>query len=187
MKQKTHFFSFIITLLSISISDSRCNNKEHITWKDEKQLKWDYFQNDRPHGEDTSATSSIRISLQYEAGDRLKWFVAECLFLKKGSFVGSRKTDYILKHEQGHFDIGEIYTRLLRKEILIIGKGDNMNISKRIDSLTNKIKKLLLQEQLLYDSETKNSLDTIKQKYWDERLRKGLDSLSTFSEHKYWF
>ncbi len=186
MLQQFWFFSFAILFISFSLNNNQCNSKEYIVWNDKKKLRWDYFQSIKAPGRDTGSTSKIQIKLEYKVENHLQWFSAECIFLKKSSFLGSNRTDYVLNHEQVHFDIGEVYARVLRKEILLIGKEINRNNSKRIDSLVDATKALLIQEQLLYDSETDGSQNRTKQEWWDMKIRSKLDSLSAFAKHKYW-
>ena len=57
--------------------------------------------------------TNIKFDFSYSSETGFKYHIT-CQFDKNSSW-GRVKTDYILSHEQGHFDIAEIYTRKLCK------------------------------------------------------------------------
>src|SRR5580704_14365013 len=87
-----------------------------IDWDANRKLKWDDFMaapdKNSPNAAETSST--IKFDYSYN-GRELKYHIA-CQFDKKKSWVRV-KTDYILSHEQGHFDIAEIFARKLNKSL----------------------------------------------------------------------
>lgn len=101
------------------------------------------------------------IELEYEV---------KSYFNKKGSWVkrGS-KNEYLLKHEQVHFDITELHARKLRKKLSEI----NVNtLGKEPREVLNKYYKVIEKERGLmqqkYDRETNHSLNKNAQLKWQE-------------------
>lgn len=182
------FFPFwgLLVLLASSDNYINCNkNKEYIIWDENRKLEWKDFQSEDFAGMGVAATSSVKLRLDYQVLTSVLWYSVQCLFFKKESSVGLGKSDYILNHEQGHFDIGEIYARELRKEIQKIRNKINKKNSQKVDSVYDVVNEMFVNEQSLYDKETKQSTDTLQQKIWHLKIKKRLDSLQEFKKQKY--
>lgn len=61
-------------------------------------------------------------------------------------------------HEEGHFDIGEIFARRLRKDLSATLRRTPVISPRRIDSIVHVHSKALDDMQKLYDNETNHSL-----------------------------
>ena len=90
------------------------------------------------------------------------------------------KTDYILSHEQGHFDIAEIFARKLNK------KMSEYNFNKKTyQQEVNKIYQDILDEkeamQNDYDRQTNHSINKEKQAEWLKKIEKMLDQYKDFA------
>ncbi|MEQ9415218.1 MAG: hypothetical protein RIF39_15390, partial [Cyclobacteriaceae bacterium] len=103
---------FILSWVSISIEDP-------ILWSKEKRLSWNDFQANAPKLDSHVALS--RVEIQYESAvDKAGKMTMEIkgVFIKEQSWVKQdRKSESILKHEQYHFNLTEVWARKLRKEI----------------------------------------------------------------------
>ena len=87
---------------------------------------------------------------------------------------GRSKTDYILNHEQGHFDIAEIFARKLNKKMseYQFNKTTYKNDLKNIyDGITTE--KEVFQDQ--YDKETDHSRKKEQQAEWLKKIEKMLE------------
>src|SRR5690349_19213237 len=92
------------------------NEDNIIDWSASRKLTWADFKG-KPDPASTNAAlthSSITLSSEY-SNKQIKYMVS-CKFNKLLSW-GRVKNDYILKHEQGHFDIAEAHARLLFKNL----------------------------------------------------------------------
>ncbi len=102
-------------------------------------------------------------------------------FYKKQSWVKPSVFDsYRLLHEQTHFNITEIFARLVRKKIQSNPKYYKENfdeIKKLVFDYTNECDKY--QDQ--YDLETRHSLDSSKQAIWNQKI---IDSVNTLSKYQ---
>ena len=134
-------------------------------------LKWSDFSGNPDNGVDYFAFTYWNISYKYDAfqfkGDTIKWQVQIILDLGKNSWKKKDKiSDTVLKHEQGHFDVGIICAMELQERInnTIFLKGDyQVRLSAVIKEVVDKYKKMDLQ----YDVETNHSVKREEQWKWD--------------------
>ncbi len=112
------------------------------------------------------AESNTGISYELIKGDR---FYAKAIFEKNKSYISaklaSNKIDYIITHEQGHFDIAEYVTRKLN--LRLNGIKDNQVADKLFNQAIVELETM----QVLYDYETDHSEDHDAQKQWILRIR----------------
>src|SRR2546423_4065612 len=129
-----HLFSFSLMLLTFSgqpvpakstteapatkmeqiipVNNNDYNGGEYIPWRPARRLTWDDYQCDPVRNTDAVASTSTSLGISYQLVDSKLTYHITCGFSKSKSW-GLLKTDYILAHEQGHFDITEIFARKL--------------------------------------------------------------------------
>jgi hypothetical protein len=83
----------------------------------------------------------------------------------------------LLNHELCHFKITEYYARLIRKEISELPAEYNRT---DIDEIKEKYNRLENDLQFQYDEETMHSYVLFKQKEWEAKVNKWLDSLKQY-------
>ena len=86
--------------------------------------------------------------------------------------------DYILAHEQLHFDITELHVRKLKKQISALKV--TKNIGSILDRLLHNINNELSKMQNQYDSESKNSTDKDAQYKWEVFIAKELKAYQNY-------
>ena len=154
-----------------------------IAWSTARPLVWSDFKGE-PDGNSVNAaltSSAISFGYNYNSHDGFTWHI-QCLFDKNRSWVRV-KNDFILAHEQGHFDITEIYARKLQKQL----KAYSFN-KDRAQKEVSAIYKGIMQEQVdtqnRYDEETDHSRVKDKQLAWLEKIKKELDGLKEYANYK---
>jgi len=91
--------------------------------------------------------------------------VIEAYFYPYKSWVKKELADdYILAHEQLHFDITELHVRKFRKQINSVKASQNLGSI--MDKLHHNINKELADMQNRYDTETSNSMNKETQANW---------------------
>ena len=85
------------------------------------------------------------------------------------------ETDYLLNHEQGHFNLTEIYRRLAMDSIKSLKMFKNHDVKPIIFHFKIKLKKI----HDIYDKETDHSLIRESQLKWDNMIANKLDSLDS--------
>lgn len=180
------FFAFVapsfVTVSSVSLEKGK-----HVIWHQRAELTWDDFEEvshlDEPGAR---AFSFVRIrSHQGFVADSLEIEVS-CLFDRTRSKVQRGfQTEELLRHEQGHFDIGEIWTRKLRKAYAQLpftrenfeAENGQVVIEAIYDNIWNKMRQM--QED--YDESTNHGRNEHAQLDWNQKIRKELAALKIFS------
>ena len=86
----------------------------------------------------------------------------------------------LLEHEQGHFDLCEIYTRQLRKR-LEDKKLTAFNLNTDANVIFKEIYASYLERQEQYEKETEYGLDRQKQMEWTITINKEINQLSIYT------
>lgn len=92
---------------------------------------------------------------------------------RERSWIKSQNDSASLKHEQGHFDITEIYARKLRKEIM---HAKSLFDAKRLYWLISSEEE---HEQNNYDKDNSGTTEGISQ-FWEQKIRRELDGLKAY-------
>ena len=176
------FFTFFSGVANFSFSQI---SKADILWSAETKLAWTDFRGSPSPTVDQTAQSSIKFGFYVKPvrGEKGKFMVSfYTLFERyKSWYKRNVKNDYVLQHEQIHFDIAEVFARKARREI--------MNSKKVNKATVNKIMKGILLEYArytdLFDAETSYGYKHEAQAQWAERIKKELDELEEYKEHTF--
>jgi len=114
-----------------------------------------------------------------ESNGNLNFYV-EAIFVKSKSYLKTT-SEYVLKHEQLHFDICELFARKLRQKILALDFKKIRNVQDVVKNLYAKVSQEMIKEQDKYDSETEHGFNSARQQAWSEKVKKQLDELEKFS------
>ncbi len=159
-----------------SIADSR-----YIVYIPSQKLTIEDFTGKPDAGNDAVAITSsgflFKAGYRNKAGKATLLISVYCNFDKQLSWMKeSGKNDYILGHEQYHFDISYISTLLFIKKL----KQTNFTNSKymqQLEAVYNDAIKNMEQLQNHYDTETNNGLQKDKQEIWNKKIDKELTIL----------
>ena len=121
----------------------------------------------RPERSDTAAASiSVTISLGYAKtrNGNLKYRVSAVMAMDESWIKEEFRTESVLSHEQGHFDIAHIYAKQLEAVLKTrpYAANDVSALQALYDSFLEKMNAL----QLQYDNETKGGADLTAQIKW---------------------
>lgn len=86
----------------------------------------------------------------------------------------------MLQHEQGHFDIAEVFARMMRKEMAEMDLGDCKKLDLRIKKRYNKVFNKMQEMQELYDFETEHSQNRTEQIIWLNHIKQLLEKYSDY-------
>lgn len=149
-------------------SSARTESQEMIPWENDSRLVWDDFLCEPKVGTDAVASTSTSLGIAYQLnGGQLKYHIT-CYFNKEKSW-GLMKTDYILAHEQGHFDITEIFARRLNQALQNY-RFNKRSFKKDISQIYQAIVDEKEEYQKTYDAETDHSRNRKVQYDWLERI-----------------
>ena len=154
------------------------------TWEQHPALNWSDFKGRAPRtmGEPSAMTDTgFRVQLECRDG-ALDIRVAAEFYLSSSWVKTARKSAELLRHEQGHFDITELYARKMRKAIreAKIGCEDDRTAEAAGKKLFEQLDREWEKEEKRYDAETKDGIDLVKQKESSGRTATELEELSRY-------
>jgi hypothetical protein len=159
-------FIFLFALLPAYAQDT-------LNWKQGNRLSWNDFRGKPDQRSNFLALSSTGISYSIYFTANTIQLDAEAFFVKSNSWKKPAADSSLLLHEQGHFDITEIYRRKIVKSAKVIPA----NVPDKAAWVSEMADKIIEQKnafQLLYDDETRNGTDKKKQELWLSKIRQEL-------------
>ncbi len=146
---------------------------ETIVWT-EKRLTWKDFKGPSPVSSRVAATTASGISYEFStAGTKdafaIDFVITTHFYPKKSWYKPVLCDDFVLSHEQLHFDISELFARKLRKE-LSEATFTHENIKAKVKAIYNKNNKALNDYQNRYDEETNFSRYLQQQILWNKKI-----------------
>jgi len=173
-----------IFLVPFLISGSLFSQK--IIWQENNRLKWENFKSkiNNQQGDNVVAYThcgweySVVKSTNPKIPVRIK---VTTIFNEDQSWKDVRRiNDYVLLHEQKHFDIAEIHARKLRKEIAerIKTSGD---YNKYFQAIYNRVLNDYRKFQAAYDRETRHGMNEEKQAEYNRVVSEALETLKSYA------
>jgi len=154
----------------------------YLTWKDSKKLNWNdftYVSEDTCYLEE-DAMASVWLKMKSFYNPQLNFCIKAVFDMNKSMAIDTLSKE-LLAHEQGHFDLCELYARKLRRKfdsLLNIGNEDWAIYEKEFA----KINKEHVIEQNKYDLETNHSTNKTEQKKWNLYIEENLLSLDKYKD-----
>jgi predicted secreted Zn-dependent protease len=172
----------LLLVLTFSVFFLPSADENIIEWDHSRKLTWADFKGKPDPNSTNAALTNSTIKAEFGYNDKGLTHSIKCQFNKLLSW-GKIKNDYILNHEQGHFDITEAHARLLHKNLI-----EYVFNSKTVGDDIGKIHKATMKEhvemQKQYDLLTNHSLDSAEQKKWDKKIAALLEGLKEYSDYK---
>lgn len=168
----------LIIYLNLIICFVSYNSEDTLLWSNDLKLTWNDFKGEQNIESNAVAVTASGITFSYKvrkANSRIIDFTpsVEAHFYPKKSWVKLELADdYILAHEQLHFDITELHVRKLKKQIGALKV--TQNLGSILDRLHQNINKELSNMQNKYDYESNNSINKEVQNRWEEFIAKEL-------------
>ncbi len=160
-------------------------NPEKIYWQDEP-LSWIDFKaapvKESPFQANTNAGISYSWNLKNENGVISLLYEVYSFFNPHNSWVvPTSKSDYLLAHEQLHFDITELHARKLRKALSNVKMQQLGKDPKTfLNSLYSKFEKERSAMQQKFDRESNHSMNKEAEAKWQIFVKEELDRLKDY-------
>lgn len=154
---------------------------ENIPWAARRILSWEDFQSAPQLGTEAVASTSTSLGLSYQLRSGVLTYEITCNFSKPKSW-GSLKTDYILAHEQGHFDITEIHARKLYKALADL-QFNRHTYKEDINAIYQQIVKEKEEMQETYDQESDHSRNHKVQSEWFTKIDNMLTDTEAYATY----
>jgi Bacterial protein of unknown function (DUF922) len=156
-------------------------NNDLIDWNAERKLSWNDFRAEPDKSFVAAALTSTSIKIDFSYYNETLQYHIHCRFDKNKSWVRV-KNDYILAHEQAHFDIAEIYARKLNK-VLKAYKPNEAHLSNDVNKIYDNMMKEYYAKQEEYDNETNYSINRSKQEEWLKKVKEELLALQDYAKY----
>lgn len=175
---------FILLFFFLFSGISFAQEKEKIEWLANGPLTWNDFKaapkNSVPYEANTNSGITFSWSYSTESGKPVLEYEVFSFFYPQSSWVKEvEETQYLLRHEQLHFDITELHARKLRKAIDQYKMGSN--IKKELNQLYEKIERERVKMQNRFDAETNHSRNKEAEAKWRKFV---LEELQRFNRYK---
>lgn len=165
------FFSCSSLLQNPFVMQPKPSTDTFISWNENRKLSWDDYKGVPDMDLKASAITYCELGFRMSKPTifhKTKYVVYNNFFPEQSWVKPEFKTDEILlKHEQGHFDLAQVYAKKL-----------NLSLQKKHPAQARKIWKKIydkyVQAQQRYDRETKYGTDSLQQKKWNEYIQKEL-------------
>lgn len=171
-----------LLLLALTLSFSVPADENLIEWSPSRKLTWADFKGAPDPSSTNAALTNSTIKAEFGYNDKGLTHSIKCMFNKRLSW-GRVRNEYILNHEQGHFDITEAHARLLHKNLSEY-KFNTATVGDDINKIYSETMKDHVTMQKQYDLLTNHSLDSAEQKKWDTKISAVLKELEKFSDYK---
>lgn len=175
---KIILFSFLFIPAGLPAQDK---NEELLAWNSGRKLTWSDYKAKPDAYSDAAASTTTYLSIEYNISKNGFTYKIESRFSKTRSW-GLHKTSYILSHEQGHFDIAEIFARKLYMKMNTY-KFDKRSYQKDLNKIYNDILKDKEDMQNDYDRETNHSINKTKQTEWLVKIERMLEEYKDYADY----
>ena len=163
---------FIILFFVFSIISSPSAEEVKIIWSEEYKLTWSDFKASKTTTSDYVASTSSGISYTYsytytDTQTRIitNIIITSNFYPYKSWYNKKEVSDYILKHEQTHFDISELHARILKKRVAKITFSETTDTE--LEFLYYKTEKERITMQHRFDGESNHSKNKEKELEWE--------------------
>lgn len=152
-------------------------------------LQWSDFKEDNTvDGKYGKHAAKSHWRLAFKLGDKVKdspqvQATVQAFFIPAKSWVNRKSigNTKLLIHEQIHFDLVELYARLLRKELLSTSYNEQ-RYKKNIKRVYKRTMAALRTKQAEYDIDTRHGKDITRQAYWISYVRMQLEETGHLTE-----
>jgi len=170
-------FAFITPM---ELRHSKSDAPTLIDWEEQDPLTWNDFKGKAKDWGSVSALTASAIEYAYDCDKGKLNLSVKAIFIPEESWAKSdAKNEYILSHEQLHFDITEVYARKLRKELA--ARVNSCYEVRRIDGIARKVLDEWKVEQAKYDKDTGHSIHKDLQELWHKKIDRKLEYYADYS------
>lgn len=157
------------------------------TWTPERRLSWDDFRGPvQPYSSDNIAAATF-CAIGFETNTvsqnnpTLRVNVFNTFYTRKSWIREEEKNPEILAHEQGHFDLCELYTRKLRERMSNV-KVDVASLRATLKGIYAQLQQEYQERQQLYEDETNHGLIYDQQDRWEAMITQELAQMEKWKD-----
>lgn len=161
--------------------DIRKFKKDTIVWQADSLLKKEDFKARYKGSNGPLGFTDAAIFIYPGENSGQLIFYVEALFFKSKSYI-VKYSEYVLKHEQIHFDIAELYARKLRQKIADTDFKKVKDVHGEITRFFRQTFADFKKEEEKYDKDTQHGLNPAKQQLWNDDIQNRIKELDKYSD-----
>lgn len=171
---------FTILFISLLATTAKAQDSTFV-WTENRTIQWDDFLGQANDSSSYDAEVFAEVCYKYEfSKKRSPKFEVFALFNRSTSWCKpGRQTESLLKHEQLHFDIAELYALKLKQQFESFSYSENF--AQEILQMFNALKAEYHIMQARCDEETNHSLNKEKQAGWEAYVNNELQKASGYA------
>ena len=178
---------YLVCVFSMHLTSAQTTG-DIILWNKDIKLSWTDFHALPSKTSKYAANSHCGIKIDFNEKTNVVEIIVESQFTRSKSWnKPGLRSDNLLRHEQGHFDMTELFARKLRKKISnlnISSKKDVDRFSRKVNELFNATYEKFQRESVKYDEKTNHSENIKEQEEWTEDIQEDLDSMEEYTNTK---
>lgn len=178
MKNLLKYFLLFIFIIPI-VALAQSSEEELLDWSSSRRLTWNDYKASPDPDSDAAASTTSYLAIEYKITSNSFGYKIQSRFSKTRSW-GLHKTAYILGHEQGHFDIAEVFARKLNKKMSEY-RFDKKTYQKDLNKIYHDILDEKEKIQNDYDKETNHSIKKGQQEEWLKKIAKMLEEYEEYA------
>ena len=158
---------FAIAIFLLLFNAASYGQEDFLTWSKNRPLRWDDFSGRINDTSNFEAECFAQVRYSYKLNSLKEFtFDVQAIFDKSTSWIKPvNKSNALLKHEQVHFDIAQLYACKLRQAFS--SYTYTSNFAAEILSVFDKLNREYHYMQKMYDEQSNHSLVSAKQKQWE--------------------
>ena len=156
-----------------------------IPWSATRRLAIADFLGRPSYGDQLASSTSSDIKAGASCRDFVFTGTVQATFDPNTSWFRNPKTasEVLLRHEQLHFDITEVYARVMRQKLVAFqAKVNCEKLQPAFNNLTKGVYAEWNREQNRYDQETNHGLVAARQAQWEQQTQVKLEALKAFAQ-----
>lgn len=171
---------FLVFVFGVSFKQTQSTNE--IYWQPNQYIQWNDFKGTPNVNSNLIALSTVGFKVNFSWEGKNRSAAVYAVFYQNDSWtkVFNTTETELLKHEQLHFDITELFARKLRKE-LSKRKFKSKYVNKEIQCVVDRLEREKNDYQNLYDKETKHSQSIKQQIDWEKSVAVQLEELREYA------
>ena len=136
-------------------------------------------------GDQLASSTSSNINANAACRDFVFTGTAQATFDPNTSWFREPKkaSPALLRHEQLHFDITELYARIMRQKLAAFApKANCLKLQPAFNNLTKGVYAEWDREQNRYDQDSNHGLNAARQEFWEKQTQQKLEALKAFAQ-----
>lgn len=152
-----------------------------IIWNADRKLTWDDFIGTPDKSSPMQALTAYRIEYSASGTTKLVTVVVTAFFKKTDSWLkaGCAKPS-LLRHEQIHFDLAELFARKLRQQLSYCTNLTPENVMDNVKRMCDSSLAVISKTQEQYDKETNHSIIDTAQARWEKMVPEQIKELDAY-------